>query len=294
MKKIIAIVLVVAFAMGFCSISSMAAPIVKYGDVDLNNVVSSNDALLVLQHSTGLKTLDNYCIALADVNSDSKVNSSDALAILQTSTGLIDILKNYDSTKKCKTIDSVLSQKSYTFGLTYKMPESEDLTVKDGAMEMIFTTDGTNKAICSKMEIDIKDALNEAGIPTYVSTYLPIEYRLLYLNGKNYELMPEMKVLTFTVSEATYRTTTEDVSASFDGYVELFTLDMVYSGTDSKGTERFVTLDGMVLDFYFNGNTPAKLIVSQSGSTQEFGITQIVKGAQSNLLTLDGFKPEAE
>ena len=59
------------------------------GDVSKDGAINSYDALLTLQHSTGLIQLDSLGSYLADVNADYKINSSDALAILKYSVGLI-------------------------------------------------------------------------------------------------------------------------------------------------------------------------------------------------------------
>ncbi len=61
----------------------------KTGDVNNDSKINSNDALMVLQSSTGKLTLSSKQTSLADVNKDKKVNSSDALKILQFATGII-------------------------------------------------------------------------------------------------------------------------------------------------------------------------------------------------------------
>ncbi|MBP3327617.1 MAG: dockerin type I repeat-containing protein [Clostridia bacterium] len=57
------------------------------GDVNSDGRINSNDALLVLQASTGLLTLSDNQKKFAEVTNDGKVNSSDALKILQFATG---------------------------------------------------------------------------------------------------------------------------------------------------------------------------------------------------------------
>lgn len=59
------------------------------GDVNEDSKINSTDALLILQHSTGLITLSESKKLNADVTWDGKINSSDALKILQYSTGII-------------------------------------------------------------------------------------------------------------------------------------------------------------------------------------------------------------
>ena len=57
------------------------------GDVNGDSKVNSQDALLVLQHSVSLTTLNSTQKQFADMNNDKKYNSSDALAILQKAVG---------------------------------------------------------------------------------------------------------------------------------------------------------------------------------------------------------------
>ena len=62
-----------------------------YPDVNADTKVNSSDALLVLQHATGIKMLTGKNLKNADTNGDAKVNSTDALIILQIATGIITI-----------------------------------------------------------------------------------------------------------------------------------------------------------------------------------------------------------
>ena len=59
------------------------------GDVNEDSKINSTDALLILQHATGLITLSESKKLNADVTWDGKINSSDALRVLQYSTGLV-------------------------------------------------------------------------------------------------------------------------------------------------------------------------------------------------------------
>ncbi len=59
----------------------------QMGDIDGNFKINSNDALLVLQHSVSIITLDATQKKYADMNNDKKYNSSDALSILQKAVG---------------------------------------------------------------------------------------------------------------------------------------------------------------------------------------------------------------
>ena len=49
--------------------------------------ITANDALIVLQHSVGKRTLTDAQKKVSDVNKDGKVNAVDALMILQASVG---------------------------------------------------------------------------------------------------------------------------------------------------------------------------------------------------------------
>ena len=62
----------------------------KWGDINADQDVDSFDALLALQHSVGLITLNEEEFRIADVDGSKKVDSTDALYILQYSVGLID------------------------------------------------------------------------------------------------------------------------------------------------------------------------------------------------------------
>ena len=57
------------------------------GDLDGDMRITANDALIVLQHSVGKRTLTDVQKKVSDVNKDGKVNAVDALMILQASVG---------------------------------------------------------------------------------------------------------------------------------------------------------------------------------------------------------------
>lgn len=63
----------------------------RYGDVDSDGTVNSNDALLILQYAVGTAQLSDTQLIYADVNDDGRVNSADALQILNKSVGLIKL-----------------------------------------------------------------------------------------------------------------------------------------------------------------------------------------------------------
>ena len=59
------------------------------GDVSLDQKIDASDALLVLQHSVHIITLERLPSYAADVNFNGSINASDALLILQYSVGII-------------------------------------------------------------------------------------------------------------------------------------------------------------------------------------------------------------
>lgn len=69
------------------STSTTKPAAVTKGDIDGNGKINSQDALMVLQHSVSVITLNSTQKKAADMNGDSKINSSDALAILMIAVG---------------------------------------------------------------------------------------------------------------------------------------------------------------------------------------------------------------
>lgn len=63
------------------------------GDINTDGRINSADALLALQSSTGMITLNDTQKLLADVNKDGRINSTDALLILQYATGKVTSFK---------------------------------------------------------------------------------------------------------------------------------------------------------------------------------------------------------
>ena len=74
----------------FSSVFTASAE-VYYGDVNKDGAINANDALLALQHSVSLTTLDNDRFQRADVSGDKAVNANDALLILQYSVKIIEV-----------------------------------------------------------------------------------------------------------------------------------------------------------------------------------------------------------
>ena len=63
-------------------------PDVKYGDVNGDGAINTEDALMVLQSVVGITELDEKASMTADVNSDQKIDTQDALGILQYVVGI--------------------------------------------------------------------------------------------------------------------------------------------------------------------------------------------------------------
>ena len=61
-----------------------------YGDVNEDGTITAADALMALQHSVQLRTLEGQQFLCADVDMNNKVNSTDALYMLMYSVQLID------------------------------------------------------------------------------------------------------------------------------------------------------------------------------------------------------------
>ena len=65
---------------------------IQYGDINGDGSIDASDALIALQHSVRLTTLEGNRFTTADVNQNGTVDASDALYILQYSVKLIDTL----------------------------------------------------------------------------------------------------------------------------------------------------------------------------------------------------------
>lgn len=73
-----------------CDLVSRYIPTKKLNaDIDSDGTITSADALLILQHSTGLKTLDGDALRNANLDGVGVANSADALIVIQIATGLI-------------------------------------------------------------------------------------------------------------------------------------------------------------------------------------------------------------
>lgn len=115
-KSLLSFVMIISLV--FCSVfaTDITAIAATMGDVNSDNAVNSNDALLVLQYSTGTKSFNATQKALADPNADGKINSSDALEILRYATGESTLIKK--SYKATVTADPTLRLRAGT-GTSY-------------------------------------------------------------------------------------------------------------------------------------------------------------------------------
>ena len=60
------------------------------GDVDKSGTITTDDALLILQHVAGMTELEGVALKNADVNKDTNVTTDDALEVLRVAAGLKD------------------------------------------------------------------------------------------------------------------------------------------------------------------------------------------------------------
>ncbi len=63
----------------------------KYGDVDVDEVINAKDALLVLKYAVGKQNFNPAQTEVADVNGDDIINAKDALDMLKYSVGKISV-----------------------------------------------------------------------------------------------------------------------------------------------------------------------------------------------------------
>lgn len=88
MKKIYCILFsaVIVLTSSFIALSATAT----MGDVNSDNKINSQDALLILKCSVGSEIPSNFDYGTADLNADDIINSSDALIVLKISVGLLE------------------------------------------------------------------------------------------------------------------------------------------------------------------------------------------------------------
>ena len=88
MKKIYCILfsILILITSSFIAISASAT----MGDVNSDNKINSQDALLILKYSVGSEIPSNFDYDTADLNTDEIINSSDALIVLKISVGLLE------------------------------------------------------------------------------------------------------------------------------------------------------------------------------------------------------------
>lgn len=89
-RRFLSGLLSVVLLLGILTAGPASAAGIAWGDLDGNEGITASDALLVLQHSVKLITLNSNQQVAADVSADGSINASDALLILQHSVKLID------------------------------------------------------------------------------------------------------------------------------------------------------------------------------------------------------------
>ena len=65
-----------------------------YGDIDSDNYITANDALIIIRASVGIETITPELLTIADVDGDGDITANDALAVLRSSVGIIDERSN--------------------------------------------------------------------------------------------------------------------------------------------------------------------------------------------------------
>ena len=114
MKKIISILLVISLMLILVFSFPVSADTKDVtfrpfeGDINLDTILNAADALMILQHSVGLLSLDTQQEAVADMDGNEAINASDALLVLQTSVGIYNPLRVVTVTEKTSSDSSGL------------------------------------------------------------------------------------------------------------------------------------------------------------------------------------------
>ncbi|MBP3328198.1 MAG: dockerin type I repeat-containing protein [Clostridia bacterium] len=269
-KKIFAAVIALVMALGVFSMNAFAATDVVYGDITNDGNINSQDALKVLQTATGMYTATAYQQAVVDVNSDGNVNSSDALLILQYATDLVKSFnKSYDNTQKAKKVDPVFANGAYTFTLTLSDESS-------GNIDVTFSTDGKAKVMYSTMKLGL----------------IPVEYRLLHKDGKNYQIVPTIN-LGIEKFQGVYCETDDDISSIFDTYEAIFMAEVIYASSTKKtingqvyDCETFCNENNAVFEYCYYDGALEFLTVSAGSTTQTLDISNLMVGAETSKLII--------
>ncbi len=298
-KKLIALVMALVISMSMFAMNVSAVDTYEYGDANMDKSINSFDALVALQVSTGLMTLTNYQKAFADVDASGSVNATDALYILQRATGLMPTFeKSTVITNKKSKVDDIINSGKFTLSTVMEAPEMEDLTVDE--VDMILSTDGKNKVISTIVTVDLSGAMapdSGLDLPLGGLLELPVEMRLLNLNGKNYEIIDEitldMGLVEQTLVEGSYAYTNEDIVTAFDSYILLFTSDMVYSsktqekiGSKTYTCETYCNEANTLFKYYFYNGALALLTIENGENTQTFEITGLTNKADTKRLSI--------
>ena len=258
-KRIIAFLLTAVLIVGSCFVSAFAASPYKYGDVDLDGKVNSNDALKVLQFSTGLISFNSRGKALADATGDGKVNSSDALEILKVATGIMSAVTKTDAnTLKAKIIDPVYASKKRTVGVT--------VSFSGLSLDCAIATDGQSRATSIY--------------------YFTIEIRFLEKGGKTYIVIPsERKYCEAEVpADLLMLGDMIDLVCQRDSVYDKTTTEK--SGFKTYTCENYYDSSESYVKYYFSGNTFAKVKCGDATEEVEIGINEFKATADSSLFTI--------
>ncbi len=89
LTSVISVLLVMVFLLGTCMVSANQAMVETYslGDVNGDQNVSAQDALLVLKYAVGKANLTDNQFQAAEVTGDGFLNAVDALEILKYAVG---------------------------------------------------------------------------------------------------------------------------------------------------------------------------------------------------------------
>lgn len=145
MKKVLCLVLVLIFALS-CSVCSLAADN-KYGDLNSDSKINSEDALVILRYSVGLVDFTAEQKKAADVSADSEINSLDALLVLEYSVGLIKSFPAEESvTPESMTVEQIVALYNSAANKTKAYKGTMNLDVTEGATSKITKTSFPNAA----------------------------------------------------------------------------------------------------------------------------------------------------
>ena len=145
-----------------------------------------------------------------------------------------------------------------------------------GEFDVVFSTDGKSMVMATTM----------------VMATIPIEYRLLHTNGKNYQVIPTINHILGKF-QGVYAETDDDVASIFESYEKLFMAEVIYSSTTKKTIdsqqyecETFVNENGAVFEYCFYDGELEYLIITNGATTQTLDISNLEQGADASKLII--------